>query len=158
MTLSLRRYTSFPFLIDILKNKRLTFVWPKHWDDRNDYNFIEKYKKDSGLGHVLALCFTEFRETYFHWKIYSDGTSGICIEFHKKLLLAQFQNIEGIRSGNMEYKTSGQLENEGIELQQLPFTKQFGFKEENEFRIIYEVPKGTKVDKFKPIQLDCIRE
>ena len=82
MTSSLRRYTSFPYLIDILKKKRLTFVWPKHWEDRNDYNFIDKYKKESGLGYVLALCFTESSETYFHWKVYSDGPSGICIEFY----------------------------------------------------------------------------
>ena len=152
MISSLRRYTSLPFLIDILKEKRLTFVYPKYWDDKNDFNFVNKYKKDSDLTAVLALCFTEFRETYFHWKIYSDGVSGVCIEFDKDLLLTQFQKFKGIKSGYVDYKTLRQLDNNEID-----FTKRFGFKEENEFRIIYEVPRGSPVKKFKPIELNCIK-
>jgi len=39
------KYTSLPFLFEILENKELTFVNPKNWEDRNDSYFFEVYKR-----------------------------------------------------------------------------------------------------------------
>ena len=44
-TISLRRYTTLPFLLDILNKKCLTLLDPKNWEDKDDSYYIELYKK-----------------------------------------------------------------------------------------------------------------
>jgi hypothetical protein len=41
---SLRRYTTLPVLLDLLREKRLTLVSPTSWPDRNDSFYLEQHK------------------------------------------------------------------------------------------------------------------
>ena len=77
-TISLRRYTTLPFLLDILNKKCLTLLDPKNWEDKDDSYYIELYKKSLGLKSILVLCFTESVERYHHWKIYSGSLKIPC--------------------------------------------------------------------------------
>lgn len=155
----IRRYTNLPSLIDILTNNRLTLLNPNTWDDGNDSYFINIYKSKVKLKSVLALCFTGNSETYHHWKIFSDGPSGVCILFNKEKLLSYLEeNNEELEYNNVRYKKIKDLENENITLSQMPYVKRLPYKDEKEFRIIYKNIDDDESLYFKHfnIQLDCI--
>jgi hypothetical protein len=65
----------------------LGLIYDLAWDDENDAHYIAKYKRLKHAVAVLALCFTESDETYHHWKVFSHGKDGVCIEFDKPRLL-----------------------------------------------------------------------
>jgi hypothetical protein len=136
-TISLRRYTTLPFLLDILNKKCLTLLDPKNWEDKNDSYYIELYKENLGLKSVLVLCFAESVERYHHWKIYSGSLNGVCIEFRKDKLL-ECLNVSGIRTDYVQYKTYDEVRKEPLAIYQFPFMKRYAFEDEREFRIIYE--------------------
>jgi hypothetical protein len=150
-TISLRRYTTLPFLLDILYKKRLTFLNPKSWEDKNDSFYIELYKECQQLKSVLVLCFAEAKESYHHWKIYSGNSSGVCIEFKKEILL---QNLisHGIKSDYVIYRTFTQFKRKQPDVSQLPFIKRYAFLDEHEFRAIYE--DMNNVCDMKEFQID----
>lgn len=153
---SLRRYTSLPILIDILNRESLTLLDPRYWDDKNDSYFIEIYKKHFKLKSVLALCFAAAPERYHHWKIYSGSPSGVCIEFKKDYLLNSIGIIEGFKSGYVDYKKISELENSNLNISQLPFIKRYAFKDEREFRLVYESQSKEFPTKDVPIDIKCV--
>ncbi len=152
----LRRYTSLPILLDILSNKRLTLLDPAVWEDKNDSYFIQLYKENLGYKTVLALCFSEASETYHHWKIYSGNSSGVCIEFKKNKLIEDFESLDGITHGKVLYKKAGDLMRKSPPLNQLPFFKRYVFRDEREYRFIYNNSKKEETSIEVPISLDCI--
>lgn len=50
-----RRYTTLPYLLDMLHNKRLTLLDPSRWEDKNDAYFLKTYKKERELKSVLTM-------------------------------------------------------------------------------------------------------
>ena len=152
----LNRYTSLPVLLDTLTHQRLTLLSPESWEDRNDAYYIERYKQEKNLKTVLALCFTTKRETFHHWKVFSSGSSGVCIEFNKDLLLENFPKNDGFRYGNVSYRYIKNVQAHRPALKDWPFLKRQPFSDEGEFRIVYE--NKTKVEKTKtiPFQIECI--
>jgi hypothetical protein len=138
---SLRRYTDITALSYLLTNERITLLNPRTWDDRNDSYFLGLYKKRKRLASVLALCFAQAAETYHHWKVFAPGPAGICIHFRHEELLEELSKHHQIRSDFVEYKTIDELTEDQPDIQQLPFVKRIAFKDEMEFRIIYESPK-----------------
>lgn len=134
----LRRYTTLPVLLDMLTNKRLTFLDPASWEDRNDSFFIEKYREKKKLKTVLTLCFTERDETFHHWKVFAGDSSGVCIRFSRERLLSCFQKKQGINSGSVSYRLMRDLQNTPPSLEELPFLKRIQYEDEAEFRMIYE--------------------
>jgi hypothetical protein len=158
----INRYTTLPFLFDMLYNKRLTLVDPENWEDENDSYFMRLYKARSGYRSVLALCFAEHEtltaEKYHNWKIYAGNSSGICIQFYKDKLVSYIENVSELRYGSAIYKTIQQFENEWRETpwSQLPFIKQQAFDGETEFRIIYVSVSEEIAVKYLPIKLNSI--
>ena len=153
---SLRRYTSLPILLDILNRKSLTLLDPRFWDDKNDSYFLELYKKHLKLKSVLALCFAEAAESYHHWKIYSGSPSGVCIEFEKDILLNCIDGVKGFRADKVKYKEIDRLKNDDLDIRQLPFIKRYAFKDELEFRLIYESKLENIPSKDVPIYISGI--
>lgn len=156
-TISLRRYTTLPFLFDILKTKSLTLLDPRNWDDQDDSYYIELYKQHKGLKSVLVLCFAESKESYHHWKIYSGNSSGVCIEFRKEIF---FQNLkdQGLKAGYVGYKTMTQFKRMPPEISQFPFTKAKAFEDEREFRIIYEDKNQEYMTRKIPLDINSIEK
>jgi len=106
---------------------------------------------------VLALCFAEVPETYHIWRVFAGDSNGVCIEFDKDMLLGYF-DIGGVRRGYVEYLTLGRLKkNESRDLNQLPFMKRHAFRDEKEFRFIYESKEEAISAKGVPIKLNCIQ-
>lgn len=154
----LNRYTSLPVLLDALVHKRITLLSPESWEDRNDSYYIERYKKEKGFKTVLALCFTAKRETFHHWKIFSNGSSGVCIEFDKERLVDGLSRKKGFRLGPVTYKYIKEVQAKQPALRDWPFLKRKPFEDEVEFRIIYE--NATTMEKTKeiPFNIGCIRK
>lgn len=132
------RYTSLPVLIDLLRRKKLVLLSPEKWDDRNDAEVMIEYKKRKKLQHLYAVCFAEGDETIHHWTAYSFGSSGCSIEFDREHLLSTVQKIAGIRTRAVKYKKISDLRAEVIKVDDMPFTKRWPYRCEEEFRIIFE--------------------
>jgi len=64
--LLLTRYTTLPFLLDILLHQSLRFGNPENWEDRNDAYYHKRYREEQNHKNLLALCFTTKPETYHH--------------------------------------------------------------------------------------------
>jgi hypothetical protein len=124
---------------------------------------MKLYKEKSDCITVLALCFAENQtrtaEKYHNWKIYADNSSGVCIQFARRKLIAQIESIEGIRFDSVTYMTIGKFEKarSTIPWRQLPFVKRKAFDGETEFRIIYESDSLAEISaKDIPIDLGIV--
>ena len=96
MTELLRRYTNIPALIWLLTARKITLLDPASWDDKNDSHFLTLYREKKSLETVLALCFTQTSETYHHWRVFAEGSSGISITFDKDRLLSAMTKRAGV--------------------------------------------------------------
>ena len=130
-------YTELRFLIHLLNKTRLTLVSPRSWDDTNDSFYIETYKKHKMLKTIFALCFTETRETYHHWKVFSGTTSGVSIAFYKSKLVS-WAKAHGLRCGSVKYYNVKELREKKSNIDNMPFTKRKAYIDKNEFRLLYE--------------------
>lgn len=154
---TLRRYTNLVAAIQILRTRKITLLNPQLWDDRNDSYGMSRYVDARGAKSVLALCFAEQHETYHHWKVFSPGVDGICIEFDRDGLMAAFDGKPGIRSGMVAYREIKQLRSEPPTVQELPFVKRFPYQDEKEFRVIYTDMKHELGFKDFDFDLACIK-
>jgi hypothetical protein len=128
---------------------------PTTWDDRNDRHMMETYKRCAKLKTVLALCFADCAETYHHWKVFTSGTSGVCIEFHSDKLIAALPDY--VSHSSMDYKTIKQLNPEQIKVEKLPFIKRVGFVDEKEYRLVYTSKTKELTTKNIPIPIGAIK-
>lgn len=158
MEQSLRRYTELPYLIDYLQTKELVLLNPATWDDRNDSHYIKQYANSSGYQSTYALCLAEAAETYHHWRVFSHGGSGVCIEFNKDELLAAVLAVSDLRAEKVKYREIKSLDSSKLSQNNWPFLKRYAFKDEKEFRLFYaSKAKGDPVFRIK-VPLTCIKK
>lgn len=153
----LRRYTDLPALLNMLSTKQITLLDPKTWDDRNDSFFMTMYKERKKLKTLLALCFSQTPQTYHHWRVFSNGTAGVCVVFDRTALLDSVKKIRGIKTNSIEYLTIKDAKTRRLKINELPFVKRYGFKPEKEFRFVYESSDEEVLSLNIPIGLDCIQ-
>jgi hypothetical protein len=151
----LRRYTDLPALLAVLRNQEITLLPPSTWDDKNDRNLMDAYKRAKGLKTLVALCFSQCPETYHHWKIFAPGSSGVCIEFEKIDLLSCLPKT-GIVHDIIDYKTISQLRNSRLDVTDLPFTKRAAFADEKEYRIVFTSRRLTLPTKRIAVPISAI--
>jgi hypothetical protein len=144
----LRRYTDLPALVYLLNTRKITLLDPQSWDDRNDAHYLTLYRQKKKLKSVLALCFTQAGETYHHWRVFANGSSGVCIRFRRSELLKALKKQSGVRTGRVTYLTLTKIRTKAA-VRELPFLKRYAFEHENEFRVIYE----SKTDKFATLDI-----
>ena len=153
----LRRYTELPFVVDYLNTRELALPSPKTWDDRNDAYYIERYAAATECPHTYALCLTEASETYHHWKIFSHGAGGACIEFKKDALIEQARKIGGLRAESVRYRTLQELRASKPTVQELPFLKRHAFADEIEFRLFLALPQPAQPGPYRlPVPLSAV--
>jgi hypothetical protein len=133
----LKRYTSLSVAIDTLMNERLTLLSPFTWKDRNYVAFMEGYCGASGLGGVLAACFTQAPETYHHWGVFAGSNEGVRLDFDKSALLDSLKGDDRYVWGDVSYLTLKQIATRNLAAKELPFLKRYAFKDEQEFRLLY---------------------
>ncbi|MEO3402834.1 hypothetical protein AAFN85_02965 [Mucilaginibacter sp. CAU 1740] len=136
----LKRYTTLPILLDMLDRKKLTLLTPDLWDDKNDSAVIHAYKSRKAIKSLHAVCLSQGDDTVHHWKTFSGGGSGCMIEFDAPKLFELLKGIPGIRHGVVRYKKLSDVEGKNfvIDLDQMPFTKRWPYRCEEEYRIILE--------------------
>ena len=134
----LNRYTTLPVLLDMLSRKKLVLLDPSTWEDKNDSEIVAEYKKRKKLQALFALCGSQGAETIHHWKTFADGISGCCVEFDLDKLVPLLKNVAGIRFGPVSYRRLRELKDEAIDVEQMPFTKRWPYRCEEEYRIIWE--------------------
>lgn len=135
--ITLRRYTNLAAAIHLLRNRCLTLLNPATWDDRNDAYFLAQFKQRTGAASVLALCFAEAPETYHHWRVFSSGSDGVCLEFDKPKLLDAMRKDAAVRARSVTYKQINDVCAAPIDDGDLPFLKRFPYEDEQEFRVLF---------------------
>jgi hypothetical protein len=141
----------------LLHERKLTLLNPATWDDKNDAYFMAEYKRGLNAKSVLALCFAECGETYHHWRVFSHGPDGVCIEFNKAALLDALPHSDAVRHGYVKYKTISETKSiKSINIEKLPFIKRYPYYDEQEYRVIYVSHKKSIEHKSIPIDLSCI--
>ena len=151
----LRRYTSLSALIQLLRTKELTLLSPSKWDDRNDAYFLGQYARWKNLRAVLAACFARAGETYHHWRVFSHGLDGVCIEFDEDRLRAALKAHTNLSFGDVDYRKLDQIRKHPPKIDRLPFIKRYPFRDEKEFRVIYDSHDAIEFKAFA-IDLACI--
>ena len=151
---TLRRYTNLAATIQMLHDRCLTLLNPNNWDDRNDAFYMEEYKARKGAQSLLALCFARASETYHHWRVFSPGSDGVCLEIDGTMLEAALSTDPRILCKSVTYKKIDKVK--GIETWQLPFAKRWPYRDEKEFRIVYVDLHDLLEFKQVPIKLNSI--
>jgi hypothetical protein len=153
-----RRYTNLAAAIHLLQSRKITLLNPARWDDANDAYFMAEYKRLVGAETVLALCFAETAETYHHWRVFSHGADGVCIEFDKARLLASFDGQPCVQQGKVTYLKIATLQKRRkIDAGALPFLKRKPYQPEREYRVIYVDRAASMEAKDFDIELSWIR-
>jgi hypothetical protein len=141
------RFTTLPVLLDMLTRKKLVLLDPCTWEDKNDSEVVAEYKKRKKLRSLFALCGSKGDETIHHWKTFADGISGCCVEFDLKKLEVVLKRLDGVRFGSVVYKRFKDLTavtDRSISVDQMPFTKRWPYRCEEEYRIIWESLSAAK--------------
>ena len=146
-----RRYTDLASLLDMLHRRAITLLRPDTWDDRNDKLMMKTYADCFDLKTLLALCLTSRGETYHHWKVFTDKSSGVCIHFRRKEFL-QTMRAAGVKVKKVKYLKLDELVAEDHPMETLPFLKRFGFGDEGEYRAVYQ--NKAAEDDLKQVQID----
>lgn len=152
----LNRFTTLPFLIDMLKRKKLALVNPNFWEDYNDRETMEVYRKNVNANSIYALCMTHKNETIHHWNAFANGTSGCCIEFSPTKLNAILEKNTVLHS-KTEYVRIMDLSNFPDDKNKIPFLKRYPFEPESEYRIIATSDEAQKAIFEIDLDLDAIR-
>ncbi len=153
----MRRYTSLPALLDLLWSGQLTLLSPEKWEDRNDAYFMRVFQERSNAKAVLALCFSEANERFHLWKVFTQGTESVCIEFRHNRLIKEIDEVAGLTHGAVEYKLIRDVAVERPPLERLPFLKRIPYTDEKEYRILY-TDMVTECDFFRiNISIACIQ-
>lgn len=152
----LRRYTSLASALHILSTSTLTLLSPSAWEDKNDVFQMDRYRDKAAVGSVVALCFAGATETHHHWKVFAPGADGVCLVFKRSAIIPQLEATQDLRSGWIEYKTLDALKKAPPSLDQMPFIKRYGFRAEQEFRVLYASAQGGVVSHAVPIDLQAL--
>ncbi len=154
--LRLRKYTSLAVAIDLLRNRRLALVDPRNWLDRNDIAYLQEYKRRKALKTLVVTCFTTKAEQFHHWKSFADGTDGVCVQFHAKPLIDHAAKQAGFRSGLVTYKRNAASDDWKPKTPELPFLKRLAYRDEGEYRILFENKDKPEEIKELTIDLGCV--
>lgn len=153
----LRRYTNLAATIHMLRSREITLLSPATWDDRNDAYFMAEYKRRKNLKSLFALCFANCDETYHHWRVFSHGSDGVRIEFDKTILMKSFTD-DRIIARDVSYKKIEELKvDTRFAVDDLPFLKRQGFRDEVEFRVIYQNDSRVLFTKSFEFDLAAVR-
>jgi len=155
--IKLNRCTTLPVLLDLLQRKKLTLLKPESWEDKNDCEIILEFKKRKRIPNLYAICFSYGDETIHHWKTFSNGPSGCCIEFNAEELINILNKIPNLTQGKVSYKRLSEVEQKKVPINKIPFIKRWPYRCEEEYRVI--VSTKTESDFFDiDIPLDIINK
>ena len=118
---------------------------------------MAEYKRLKGAKTVLAICLAEREETYHHWRLFSHGADGVCLEFDREKLLSALARGKGVRHQLVDYELVKNVNRmEDFDVERLPFMKRWPYGDEREYRAVY-VDKEMELASYSiPIDLPSI--
>jgi len=134
----LNRYTTASVLLDMLKRKRIVLRDPSQWEDKNDSEVLAAYKRRKKLPSLFAWCLSHGDETIHHWKTFAGDLEGCCVDFDWEGLVRIFKANPNIRFGPVTYKRFKDLAPFPVAPDDMPFTKRWPYRCEEEYRVIWE--------------------
>lgn len=140
----------------MLTYNELTLLDPSSWDDKNDSFYLAQYKEKRQLKSVLALCFTKSRETYHHWRVFANGSAGVCVTFKRSKLEASIKSISRLVLRDVKYLTVDEVKNARPTKTNLPFLKRFAFEPEREVRLLWDSKEEERSAMPVPFDLSAI--
>jgi hypothetical protein len=93
-------------MIDTLRRRKLSLLDPEDWDDLNDRRFMQLYKEAKGMSSLYAMCAAHRRETYRHWRVFTPGAEGACLELWRDPLETALKNSDSARFQEVKYVPS----------------------------------------------------
>ena len=137
------------FLFDYLESKSLFLPEPQKWEDENDSEVLRIYSQKKGLTSLRALCFTSVNETIHHWKSFSWGASGCCIQFSYEAVQQAVSQESSFVLRPVLYKTNKDLRGVKVPVDDFPFVKRKLFEVEHEYRLISQSTDVNAPDQLK---------
>jgi hypothetical protein len=134
----LNRFISINRMFDIVSKQEIKMSNPKYWEDKNDVSILDMYKKKRGFKTLYTVCFLSEGETIYHWSVFSERTNVCCVEFDAKKLISSIPKDGCFRHDNMNYIQIKNLERELKNVDDLPFSKRYPYRNESEYRIIFQ--------------------
>jgi hypothetical protein len=132
-------------MFDIVSKQEIEMSNPKRWEDINDVCILDAYKEKRGFKTLYAVCFLGEGETIYHWSAFSERTNVCCIEFDKNELINSIPEDVCFRHDSVKYIQIEDLERELKNVDDLPFSKRYPYRNESEYRIIFQ--DRSKIDK-----------
>ncbi len=153
-----RRYMPLSAVIDTLQRREIALLDPQNWDDRNDRKCLQIYKERKGYRSLYAMCAADCSETYSHWRIYTPGADGACVELVTEHLEEALRTRGDALFRSVDYVTLPEVDrlSEG-DLDRLPFCKRAGYGAEEEYRVIAWSDKDQAAALSMPIEVNWIR-
>lgn len=154
----LNRFTTIPFLVDLIIERRLTLLNPDKWEDYNDRVTMDLYKSKMNAKSIYALCLTGKRETIHHWSAFAPGTSGCCIEFNFSNIINDIAQYPRLSHDATQYLKLTDLNKLPNNVEILPYLKRQVFTPEQEYRfvVVSDEPQKASID--IPITLSSINK
>lgn len=142
-----KRYTKLKHAVTALESKKLVLPNPSKWDDSNDQEFVELYRRHIEAKSIYAMCCTMGAERYHHWRIFTEkeDADGVCIEFDRRALETTLNRIKKVRAERVQYIPLRKMRETGnYQPENLPFIKRNGYRDEREWRILVTSSKAQR--------------
>jgi hypothetical protein len=133
----LNRFTTIEKMLEIVRTEELLMSDPNYWEDKNDSTILEIYKNKRRLKSLFATCFTKGSETIHHWGAFASKSEACCLEIKGDELLKD-NSANGFISNEVTYVQLKKMRQEVTSIDQLPFVKRYPYRNEAEYRIIFE--------------------
>jgi hypothetical protein len=141
----------------MLTTKKVTLVNPGLWQDTNDTYYLERYRTEKKLGSLLALCCTTAPESYHLWNVFAYGPGGVRIEFREREFKKSLALIGVVRQKDVVYKKFSDIKGNEFEFDEMPFVKRWPYRDESEYRFIYESDEVGLESKSFDLGVDAIQ-
>jgi len=134
----LNRFTTIEKMLGIVRTEEILMSDPSYWEDRNDALLMELYQAKKHLAALYAVCFTQGDETIYHWSAFTQKSEACCIEYFADDVIAEYSAKPGWTARAIEYVKINEMKHKVKEIGQIPFVKRYPYRNEDEFRIIFE--------------------
>jgi len=159
----LSHYIKWSYFLNWLEKSAILLGDYAEWEDKSDVAILNAYVERNKNIPIRILCLLnragDFRDSYYHWKVYTNKKDGIRIDFNKEKLLEALG--DKITYGDVKYPSTKTLKEVYKSIDDLPFIKRASYDSDKEFRLIFSGDKNPikkgKLFEFK-VKKDFFKE